>query len=138
MLPHHMQAVRNAETEIEMGSDPEVNAIAEKILGDQEQEIATMRDFLEEFDAEEVEPPADQQAIWDRNTEDLRNAATPEMRDLIFLTNMVPHHSAAIPMAQTEIELGGYEPAIELAEMIKSTQGMEIMEMNMMIRALAA
>lgn len=138
MLPHHMQAVRNAEIEIAMGADPKVKAIAQQILDTQEKEIATMRGFLEVFGAQEQPPPADQQAVWDKNTADLREAATPEARDIVFLTNMVPHHSAAVPMAQNEIVLGSYQPAVALAESIKKTQRMEIMAMNMIIRAKAA
>lgn len=98
MLPHHMQAVRNAEIEVAMGGAPEVKAIAQKILMQQREEIATMQGFLETFGAAEQKAPADQQEVWDKNTTDLRNAATPEARDVVFLTNMVPHHSAAIPM----------------------------------------
>lgn len=137
MLPHHMQAVRNSEILIAMGSDPVVIAIATKILDEQEQEIATMRGFLEEFGAQEKPAPAVQQAVRDHNTEELRNAATPEESDVIFLTNMVPHHSAAVPMSANEIVLGAFAPAIELAETIKATQRMEIMEMNTLIRARA-
>lgn len=138
MLPHHMQAVRNSEIEIAMGKDPEVKAVAQKILDQQLKEIETMRGFLEVFDAPEKAAPTDQQAVWDKNTADLRAAATPEERDVIFLTNMVPHHSAAVPMSQVEITLGSYQPGIELAMEIKQTQRMEIKEMNMMIRARTA
>lgn len=135
MLPHHMQAVRNAEIEIEMGGDPEVKAIAQRILDAQRQEIATMQDFLRTFGAPENAAPADQQAIWDENTADLRSAATPEARDVVFLTNMVPHHAAAVPMAQLDLTQGQYPEAQALAMQIKAVQRMEIMEMNEMIRA---
>ncbi len=134
MLPHHSQAARNAELQIAMGSDPEVIAIAQQILDTQMMEIETMQGFLEEFGAEPTMAPADQQEVWDRNTEALRNAPTPEARDIVFLTNMVPHHSAAVPMSQLEITMGSYQPAIELAQDIKTTQRGEIMEMNMIIR----
>lgn len=135
MLPHHMQAVRNAEIELAMGSAPEVKAIAQKILDEQQKEIATMQGFLQTFGASQMPAPADQQAVWDKNTSDLRSAATPEQRDVVFLTNMVPHHSAAVPMAQTEVELGRYPAAQDLAKSIKEAQRMEIVEMNKMIRA---
>jgi len=138
MLPHHMQAVRNAMIEVAMGSDSKVKAIAQQILQEQNKEITTMRGFLQEFGAAEKPAPADQQAVWDANTAELRSAATPAARDVIFLTNMVPHHSAAIPMAQNEIALGSYAPAKELATNIKTTQRMEIKTMNMMIRARTA
>lgn len=134
MLPHHMQAVRNADIERAMGSAPEVKAVAQKIRDDQQKEIATMQGFLQTFGASQTPAPADQQAVWDKNTSDLRSAATPQRRDVVFLTNMVPHHSAAVPMAQNEVELGKYSAAQELAKSIKSSQRMQIVEMNNMIR----
>lgn len=135
MLPHHMQAVRNADIEFAMGSAPEVKSGAQKIRDEQQKEITTMRGFLQTFGAPQVPAPADQQAVWDKNTTDLRNAATPQQRDVIFLTNMVPHHSAAVSMAQTEVELGKYPQAQDLAKSIKQSQRMQIVEMNQMIRA---
>ena len=135
MLPHHMQAVRNSEIEIAMGGAPEVKAIAQKILTEQKKEIETMQGFLKTFGAPEKQAPPDQQAVWDKNTAELRDAATPEARDVVFLTNMVPHHSAAIPMAQLDVTQGKYLPAQELAMQIKTVQRMEIVEMNMLIRA---
>ncbi|PZS40456.1 MAG: hypothetical protein DLM62_02835, partial [Pseudonocardiales bacterium] len=50
---------------------------------------------------------------------------------------MVPHHSAAVPMAQEEVELGKYPAAQDLGKSIKTTQRMEIVEMNKIIRARA-
>lgn len=135
MLPHHMQAVRNAEIEIAMGEAPEVKAIAKKILAAQEKEIATMQGFLKTFGAQEKAAPADQQAVWAKNTADLRTAASPAARDVVFLTNMVPHHSAAIPMAQLDIKMGKFPAAQALATQIKTSQRMEIVEMNKLIRA---
>jgi len=135
MLPHHMQAVRNAEIEIAMGAAPEVKVVAQKILTEQKKEITTMQGFLKTFGASEKEAPADQQAVWDKNTADLRAAATPQARDVVFLTNMVPHHSAAVPMAQLDITQGKYPQAQALAMQIKTTQREEIVEMNTLIRA---
>lgn len=134
MLPHHQQAARNAEIQIESGEDPRVVALARQILEAQTAEIETMRGFLAEFGAEEEPAPADQQAVWDKNTADLRDAATPAARDVVFLTTMVPHHAAAIPMSQTEIELGTYPEAVALAEDIKAAQRKEIMEMTKILR----
>lgn len=134
MLPHHMQAVRNSKIEIAMGGDAKVKVIAQQILAEQNKEIATMRGFLTTFGAPEKPAPADQQAAWDANTSELRSAATPAVRDVIFLTDMVPHHAAAIPMAQNEVVLGRYAPATELAMNIKTVQRLEIKNMNMLIR----
>lgn len=135
MLPHHMQAVRNTEVVLDEGGGPEVEALARRILDAQREEIDTMQGFLQTFGAQEKPPPADQQAVWDKNTAELRAAPTAAERDVIFLTNMVPHHSAAVPMAQLDITMGKFPAAQALAAQIKSTQRREIAEMNRLIRA---
>jgi len=135
MLPHHMQALRTSAVVIERGKDPQVKAIARKISTAQKQEIAEMQGYLKTFGAKAKTPPVDQQMVWDNNLADEKAAASPEQLDTIFLTNMVPHHSAAIPMAQMEIEMGRFGSTRKLAEQIKKTQRMEIMEMNKILRA---
>lgn len=40
--------------------------------------------------------------------------ASPQEVDLVFFTNMVPHHAAAVPMAQLELEQGSYEPGMQI------------------------
>ncbi len=134
MLPHHMQALRVAQVEVEKGMNPTAVQLAEQIIAAQEAEIAQMQQFLEVFGAEEMPAPADQQAVWDKNFADMQ-AATPEEVDVVFLTNMVPHHSAAVPMSQLEITQGSYQPAIDLAEQIKATQREEIATMVMLLRS---
>lgn len=134
MLPHHMQAARMSELEIEKGADPEVVALAEQILAAQLEEIQTMQGFLAEFGTEPMPAAADLQGRWDMNFQDLQEAPAGEQADVVFLTNMMPHHAAAVPMSQNEIDLGQYEPAQELAQQIKKAQLEEIKTMKMMLR----
>jgi uncharacterized protein (DUF305 family) len=46
MIPHHQGAIDMAKVELEFGTDPELKAMAEKIVADQEREIAEMQDWL--------------------------------------------------------------------------------------------
>jgi uncharacterized protein (DUF305 family) len=48
MVEHHEGAVEMAQTEIEDGQDPRAIALADEIVSAQEDEIATMRDMLED------------------------------------------------------------------------------------------
>ncbi|BCJ53460.1 lipoprotein [Actinoplanes sp. NBRC 14428] len=47
MISHHEGAIEMAETEVAQGSDPEAKALAQKIITDQQAEIATMKTILE-------------------------------------------------------------------------------------------
>ena len=46
MLPHHSSAVAMAKTELARGEDPELKALAQKIIDAQEREIRAMRQQL--------------------------------------------------------------------------------------------
>jgi len=133
MRPHHLQAVRMAREEIARGSDPQVKALAVSIMVSQTKEAAQLHRFIRTFGQRQQPAPRDQQARWDQNFREMQ-VSSAERADVVFLTNMVPHHGAAIPMAQLELERGEYRPAQRLARKIKGTQLLEISLMKAALR----
>jgi uncharacterized protein (DUF305 family) len=57
MLPHHQAAVDMARTQLLYGKDPQMRALAQKILTDQQSEIALMQGWLKQQPAQvEINP----------------------------------------------------------------------------------
>ena len=46
MIPHHQGAIDMAKVQLAHGKDPAIPALSEKIITDQEKEIAQMSDWL--------------------------------------------------------------------------------------------
>jgi uncharacterized protein (DUF305 family) len=55
MLPHHQAAVDMAKTQLLYGKDPQMRELAQKILTDQQSEIALMQGWLKQQQPAQVE-----------------------------------------------------------------------------------
>jgi uncharacterized protein (DUF305 family) len=48
----------------------------------------------------------------------------------MFLELMIEHHEGAVEMAETELEEGQYQPALDIAEQVRDGQESEIATME--------
>jgi uncharacterized protein (DUF305 family) len=154
MIPHHQQAVEMSDMLLaKEGIDPRVVSLAQEIKVAQAPEIETMRGWLTQWGVAGAPPMTSGMPGHDMPSHggmppmsgggmmspadmtELQNAQGTEASRL-FLTQMIEHHKGAISMAQTEIDSGGYGPAIEMARQISSSQQEEITVMEQILKSL--
>ncbi|WP_340288392.1 DUF305 domain-containing protein [Aquipuribacter hungaricus] len=144
MVPHHQSASEMAQIAVERVQDPEVKALAQRIIDTQTAEIAQMTEIsTTEYG---TTPPSDMMAMshdmmgmtmtmdMAADMAMLESSATP---DVTFLQMMIPHHASALMMADEEVKRGTDDEVKTLAEKIKSDQANEIGEMQQMLERLA-
>ncbi len=126
MIPHHQEAVDNAEILRDHTERKEMRDFAEKIIRTQREEIQRMQGFLEEWYPEE-EHQVDYEPMMG-NYENL----TGEELDRIFLEDMIPHHMEAVMMSQQLLmrRLAEHEEVAALARDIRNSQRDEIHQME--------
>ena len=151
MIPHHAQALSMADLAVGRQVDKEFSALLDDIRAAQTPEIELMSDWLQEWGepipetmrdhahgghgGEAPEMPEGQDMPGMMTSEqlaDLEDASSAEFEEL-WLEMMIEHHEGAVSMAETELDEGTYEPALELAEEIATSQTEEIQRMQEML-----
>ena len=141
MSVHHAQAVEMAQIVQEKTDDPEIDNLASDMAITQQGQIGQMQGMLSvwglpisgssermQWMGMEVDGRMPGMASAEEVNE-LRNAEGEEAEE-IFLRLMIPHHQAAIPMAEAVIERSDNEAVTNLAEAIIASQRAEIQNMQ--------
>ncbi len=145
MIVHHSQAVEMAEIVRDRTENDRIKTLATDISLTQQAQIGQMQGWLNlwglpvtgtepamawmDMPTEERMPGMASQGEIDR----LRNLPADEA-DRLFLRLMIPHHEAAIPMANAVLERTN-NPAVErFAEAVIASQTAEIKAMRDMLR----
>lgn len=145
MVQHHAQALSMVDLAVGRPLDPEVEVLVDDIRNAQSPEIETMSDWLTSW-GEEVPATmrdhsnADSGAMADSmdgmdssmpgmmSSEDMTSLedAPDTAFQTMWLEMMLEHHTGAIEMAKAEQSDGRYQPALDLADSIVSSQSGEI------------
>lgn len=126
MIPHHEGAIQMASQADVEAISPEVKALAASIIAAQQQEINDMRKWYKQWFGKEVPiRPIDPHAGHGGESQD-----TASTFDAAFLSMMIPHHEAAVKMAQDVLPKARHKEIKSLAVAIIRSQNEEIEKMK--------
>lgn len=135
MIPHHQQAIEMADLVPGANASPEIEALAVQIKAAQDPEIAQMKGWLEEWDANPMgghdmdEAEMDDGMLDSAEMRELTRATGAEF-DRLWLTGMIGHHEGAVEMAETVLTEGKDPATKKLARAVISGQQEEIATMK--------
>lgn len=133
MIAHHQLAVGMAEAEVAAGSDPQVKALARRVIAAQKREIAQMDSWYRALYGNDVPAPDDAEmagmlGMAGMSPDAITSAQQP---DQAFLRMMIPHHAGALLMADMVLNSSSTNADVTaLAEKIIADQSKEIAEMQ--------
>ncbi len=137
MTHHHQGAIDMAKMALMKSQNAELKTFAQKIIDDQNKEIAQMKGWREKWYA--GKPPAMNMEMPGMN-EGMKmmmgdgmkkfEAATGKEFDLMFLDMMTPHHAGATTMAKEALTKAEHPEIKTLANQIIKAQESEIKMMN--------
>lgn len=155
MIPHHAQALAMVDLTRGRELSPPVQELTEDIQAAQGPEIETMVDWLTGWDQPVPETMRDHVNAEDpdgmggHDMEDMEGETESDMPEMMtdeeladldavhgqefedmWLEMMIEHHEGAIEMAKDEQADGVFQPAVDLAESIETSQQAEIDHMR--------
>lgn len=136
MTHHHQGAIDMAKMALTKSNNAELKTFAQKIIDDQNKEIAQMKGWREKWYAGKpmamnMEMPGMSDSMKMMMGDEMKKfeAATGKEFDLMFLDMMTPHHAGATTMAKEALTKGEHPEIKTLAQNIISEQEKEIKQM---------
>lgn len=140
MIPHHQGAVQMALYEVAHGTDKEMIQLAKSIIAEQHIEIQMMNALLPVARSEKQQG-RDISDRWNVSMQEMMKNMPPENEltniDTAFAKVMLPHHQAGIDMAKVMLQYGNNKAVKRMAEMIISSQQVEIEQMKQFIQKIS-
>jgi uncharacterized protein (DUF305 family) len=140
MVPHHQMAVHSARMMIANSGRPELRDLAERLITAQQTEIDQMGQWRTSwFPDAPAAPTLSMMGGMQGMMGGMMNGqggmmGNQEQMDRLFLEMMIPHHEAAISMAEQALDETQRPELRALAEAIISSQTAEIEEMRGYLR----
>lgn len=126
MKHHHQGAVQMSKAELNGGTDETMKQQAQKIIDDQQQEIAELDKFLQNS------KPSGNSDFGQRSMSMMTDMGSIKMEssslDAMFASMMIPHHQDAVKMSQEYLKVGKNENIKKIAQNIIKTQPHEVQE----------
>ncbi len=126
MIPHHQEAVDTSQLVLSSTQNPALAELAEEIIFVQEEEIAMLEQWLDEYYDGGFE------ASYQPMMGDLA-ALEGEERDVAYIEGMIMHHMGAVMMAHSVLELDPSEHVYAFANEVIETQSTEILELERLL-----
>jgi uncharacterized protein (DUF305 family) len=145
MMVHHAQAVQMAEIVRDKTESPTMRTIATDMALTQQAQIGMMQGWLQVWGLPVTSTEAAMSWMGHpvaglmpgmATPEEINRLreASPEEADVLFLRLMIPHHQAAVPMAEAILERTDRPEVEQLAQAIADSQQLEIQMMQEMLR----
>jgi uncharacterized protein (DUF305 family) len=130
MKTHHMGALEMAQLEVAKGQNPQLKQMAQKMIDEQQQEIAQLNSFLSGHQAHGGGDAFYKDVMRQMNNMKMDMDHSGSM-DKQFAQMMIPHHQGAIDMARSYLKSGAHEEQLKtMANKIIQDQQQEINDLQ--------
>jgi uncharacterized protein (DUF305 family) len=150
MIPHHESIIALAQAALPRLTDERLRGIAQEIIATQQQEIAELFGYREEFYSEAASTPMDEAMmpeiaasmeemalLMDANAL-VRAFCTADDADLAFINLTIPHHQMAIDTSRVALDQAKHPEIRDVAHRVVDAQQREIEILTAIHRDLTA
>ena len=130
MKAHHMGAIEMAQMEANQGTNPQIKQMAQKMIDDQQKEVAELNTFLSGHSAHGGGDGfhKEAKAIMNSMKMDMDHSGSIDKQ---FVEMMIPHHQSAIDMSKAYLRSGAHEQKLRtMASNIITSQQKEIEDLK--------
>ncbi len=134
MSAHHKSAIDMANIALTKANHPELKIFAEKIISDQTEEIAQMKQWREQWFAEKPSVLNPEMSGMSGSMKGMNMKAFDDLSgnrfDLEFIEQMTAHHKGAVIMAKEALAKAEHQEIKAMAQGIINAQEAEIQQMQ--------